>query len=184
MRNKRQNLKKKFKTIINPEKGQDLYFFDESRFGTHSKIGHGWFKKGERTEVAVKLGFENFYVYSAVNPVTGEDFTLMIPNVNTACMNVFLEEMSKSLNKKAILIMDCASWHKSKDLKVADNIHIMYLPAYSPELNPVERLWQHMKSNILKNKIYETIDDLKEAVCAFIKNLSKEILQSLCSVNY
>jgi len=56
--------------------------------------------------VAVKLGFENFYVYSAVNPITGEDFTLMIPNVNTACMNVFLEEMSKSLKKEAIIIMD------------------------------------------------------------------------------
>lgn len=99
-------------------------------------------------------------------------------------MNVFLEEMSKSIKKEAIIIMDCAGWHKSKDLKVAENMQIVYLPAYSPELNPVERLWQYMKSNILKNKIYETIDDLKEVVCGFIKNLSKETLQSVCSINY
>lgn len=169
---------------MNPEKGQDIYFFDESRFGTHSKVGHGWFKKGKRTAVAVKLGYENFYVYSAVNAITGEDFTLIIPNVNTDCMNVFLEEMSKSLTKDAIIIMDGASWHKSKELKVANNLQIMYLPAYSPELNPVERLWQYMKSNIIKNKVYETMDDLKEAVCVFIRKLNSELLQSICCINY
>jgi hypothetical protein len=72
-----------------------LFFFDESRFGTHSKLGHGWFAKGKRTGVAVKLGFANFYLYSAVEPETGEVFTLEIPHVNTNCMNVFLHEMSK-----------------------------------------------------------------------------------------
>jgi len=56
---------------------------------------------------------------------------------------------------------------------VADNMHIVYLPAYSPELNPVERLWQYMKSNILKNKIYETIDDLKKVVVVLLKTSRK-----------
>ena len=48
-----------------------IFFFDESRFGTHSKIGHGWYKTGSRTRVDVKLGFQNFYVYSAVEPSKG-----------------------------------------------------------------------------------------------------------------
>jgi len=117
-------------------------------------------------------------------PNNGRGFYVMIPNVKHG-LDVFLEEMSESLKKEAIIIMDCAGWYKSKDLKVADNMHIVYLPAYSPELNPVERLWQYMKSNILKNKIYETISDLKEVVCGFIKNLSKEILQSVfCNIDY
>ncbi len=63
---------------------KELFFFDESRFGTHSKVGHGWFKKGSRTQVKVKLGRENFYLYSAVNPRNGENFSLFAPNVNTA----------------------------------------------------------------------------------------------------
>ncbi len=94
---------------------KELFFFDESRFGTHSKIGHGWFKKGSRTQVKVKLGRENFYLYSAVNPRNGENFSLFAPNVNTDCINIFLEQMSQYLGiRKAFLVMDCASWKKFK----------------------------------------------------------------------
>jgi hypothetical protein len=64
-------------------------------FGIHSNVGHGWFKKGERTPVNVKLGFENFYIYSAVNPFENSDFTLKMSGVNTDCMNIFLAEMSR-----------------------------------------------------------------------------------------
>ncbi|WP_250296576.1 transposase [Wolbachia endosymbiont of Oedothorax gibbosus] len=95
--------------------GKRRFFFDESRFGTHSKVGHGWFKKGSRTQVKVKIGRENFYLYSAVNPRNGEDISLLAPHVNTDCMNIFLEQMSKDLGtREAFLIMDCASWHRSK----------------------------------------------------------------------
>lgn len=164
---------------------QPLYFFDESRFGTHSKLGHGWFKTGSRTKMPIKLGFENFYVYSAINPMTGEDFSLIAPNVNTICMNIFLAEMSKHLaGINAIIVMDCAGWHRAKKLVVPDNIRIVYLPAYSPELNPVERLWQYLKSNTIRNKVYETINALEEAVCTFIMQLTKERVQSICSVSY
>ena len=124
------------------EKNGLIYFFDESRFGTHSKIGHGWFKTGERTGVKIKLGFKNFYLYSAVNPISGDNFTLRMPKVNTECMNVFLAEFSKEIGEaRATIIMDGASWHKSKDLMIPNNITITILPPYCPELNPVERLW-------------------------------------------
>ena len=114
------------------------FFFDESRFGTHSKIGHGWFKKGERTAVKIKLGFKNFYIYSAVEPRTGYSFSLKLPHVDSACLNAFLDEMSKEIaEKEAVIIMDGASWHKAKNLKIPKNITIQYLPPYSPELNQV-----------------------------------------------
>ena len=68
-----------------------------------------------------------------------------MPEVNTECMNIFLENMSKYLsNQTSIIVMDRASWHRSKDLKVPSNIKIILLPPYSPELNPVERLWRHI----------------------------------------
>lgn len=162
-----------------------LFFFDESRFGTHSKLGHGWFPKGSRTQVHVKLGFKNFYLYSAVNPHSGEDFTLIAPNVNTKCMNVFLEHMSRHLGcRKVIMVMDCAGWHKSKSLVVPPNIRIMHLPPYSPELNPVERFWQYIKQHTIKNRVYETLETLEEAVSNFIKNLEPNCVASICNVTY
>ncbi len=163
-----------------PEK--ELFFFDELRFGTHSKIGHGWFKKGIRTQVKVKLGRQNFYLYSAVNPRNGESSS---SNVNTDCMNIFLEQMSQYLGtREAFLIMDCASWHKSKNLKVPKNIDIIYLPPYSPDLNPVERFWLYIKQNILRNKIYDTIALLESALCKFITSLSHSTIKKLCNAAY
>jgi transposase len=162
-----------------------LYFFDESRFGTHSKLGHGWFRKGIRTQVKIKIGFQNFYVYSAVNPITGDDFSLMMPNVNTMSLNMFLAEMSKHIGvQKAIVVMDCAGWHKAKDLVVPANIEILYLPPYSPELNPAERLWEHLKSETIKNKVYNTIEQLEIVVSSSIKNLNTLLIQSICCMNH
>jgi transposase len=162
-----------------------LYFFDESRFGTHSKLGYGWFRKGSRTQVKAKMGFQNFYVYSAVNPITGDDFTLMMPNVNTVCLNIFLAEMSKQIGEqKAIIVMDCAGWHKAKELIIATNIEILYLPPYSPELNPTEKLWQYLKSNTVKNRVYDTIEQLEIVVCSCLKNLSASLIKSICCMNY
>jgi transposase len=161
---------------------KELYFFDEARFGTHSNLGHGWFPKGTRTAVKVKLGFKNFYVYSAVHISSGKDFSLILPKVNTINMNEFLALLSKEVgDKQIILVMDGAGWHKSKSLVVPSNVEIIYLPPYSPELNPVEKFWQYIKSHVIKNKIYETLDQLEEAVCQFILALNPDSVKLTCS---
>lgn len=129
----------------------------------------------------VKLGFKNFYLYSAISPKTGKDFSLVLPLVNTDCMNVFLEEFSKELGEqKVLIIMDGAGWHKSKDLKIPPNIRIELLPPYCPELNPVERLWKYIKDNTIKNKVFETLEDLEIEICSFVKNLSREVVLGVC----
>lgn len=126
---------------------------DEARFGTHSKQGHGWFPTGKRSRVRVKLGFKNFYVYSSVEPKVGESFSLILPKVNTDHMNIYLESLSqKYKDEKINLVMDGAGWHKSKKLIVPENIIIIHLPPYSPELNPVERFWLHIKVMCLETK--------------------------------
>lgn len=176
---------KKIQKIVIKESNKLILFFDESRFGTHSKVSHGWFEKGIRSTVSVNLGYKNFYVYSAVSSLTGYNFSLILPQVNTNNMNIFLNRLSKSLkNQKAILIMDSASWHKSRALKVPSNIEIIHLPAYSPELNPTEKLWQYIKSHVLKNKLYTCINKLEEAVCDFIKKLTIDEIKSNCACNY
>jgi hypothetical protein len=131
------------------------------------------------------LGFQNFYVFSAVSVESGQDISYIMPSVNTATMNEFLECMSKDLGQKqSIVVMDCAGWHRSKNLIVPDNIEIVYLPPYSPELNPIEKLWQYIKSYTIKNRIYETIKELEDAVSQFIRNLSPTLLIQTSSLNH
>jgi transposase len=104
-----------------------------------------------------------------------------MPNVNTACMNVYLEELSKEIKEDFILIMDGAGWHKSKNLIIPKNIQLIILPPYCPELNPVERLWRFVKDNTIKNKVFETLKNLEDEVCWFVRNLTSEIVSSVCN---
>jgi transposase len=103
-----------------------------------------------------------------------------MPNVNTTCMNVYLEELSEEIKEDFILIMDGAGWHKSKNLIIPKNIEIIILPPYCPELNPIERLWRFIKDNTIKNKVFETLKNLEDEVCEFVKNLDGEIVRNIC----
>ncbi len=103
-----------------------------------------------------------------------------MPNVDTSCMNVYLKELSQEIKEDFILIMDGAGWHKSRNLIIPKNIQIILLPPYCPELNCVERLWRFIKDNIIKNKVFETLIELENQVCEFVKNLGNEIVKSIC----
>jgi transposase len=179
------NLKKNLAIEIQKNPNAEIFFFDESRFGTHSKIGHGWFKTGERTSLKTCLGFKNFYIYSAVGSLTGDNFHLVLPSVDTECMNAFLQEFSLHLeNRNALLILDGAGWHKSQNLNIPQNIKFINLPAYSPELNPTEKLWEYIKNHTIKNKFYDCIEKLEKVVSEFIAGLTSEQIMQTCSCNY
>jgi len=138
-----------------------------------------------RPTVKVKIGYENFYAYSAVCPSTGENFTLFLPYVNTAMMNMFLEGLGAWLEgHRCILIMDQAGWHRSNDLLIPPNIEIVYLPPYSPELNPVERLWGWLKRNTIRNRFFDTLEEVMDAVEEQLKMATAELLKSMCACNY
>jgi len=93
--------------------------------------------------------------------------------------------MSKYLgDNEAIFVLDGAGWHKSSSLKIPSNIHVVYLPPYSPELNPVERLWLHIKGHTIKNKVYDSLQELEDAVCQFVQNLDLDTVKNLCAFNY
>jgi transposase len=98
-------------------------------------------------------------------------------------MNLYLKELStnlKRLGKEAVVIMDGAGWHKSKDLEVPDNITIEILPPYCPELNPVERLWKYVKDHTIKNRVFNNLKDLEDTVCDFMRNLSCVEVVGIC----
>ena len=167
---------------------QKCIYFDESRFGTHSNIGHGWFKCGKiRDKVDYKLGYKNFYMYSAVAPLSGNNFSLIMPNADTINFNVYLKELScylKKLGKKALLVMDGAGWHKSKELSVPDNIEFIFQPAYSPELNPIEKLWQYIKRHTIKNKTFKTLKKIEDELCKFVSKITLDEYRSVCNTGY
>ena len=144
-----------------------------------------WAEKGKTVEVAVKQAYKNFYVFSSVSPITGEDFTLFLPEVNTDMMNIYLDEFRKKYPDKCILLfMDQAAWHKSKSLEKSDNVKIIFLPPYSPELNPVEKLWWWLRNETTHNMIFETIDHLMDALEKKYQELTPEKLKTLCNCSY
>ncbi len=179
------NLKKNLLNLHKSQPDTAIFFFDEARFGTHSNIGHAWFEKGERTPMKIKMGFQNFYIYSAIHAFNGNEFSLTMPKLNTQCMNIFLKKLSENLDTKTIyVVMDRAAWHKSKFLDVPDNIKVILLPPYCPELNTVERFWNYIKSKLIKNKIYDSLEQLHDAVSQFMIQLHPHIVKNICSAKF
>ena len=108
---------------------------------------------------------------------------IVTPNTNTEWMNAFLEELSGQLREKerGLVILDGAGFHVSTTLVVPENLELRYLPAYSPELNPIERLWSRIKDRWLGNRIFELIEELDEALCDAWNRLTSGEIRSVCA---
>ncbi|MBP0444922.1 transposase [Roseomonas sp. SSH11] len=100
------------------------------------------------------------YPYAAVRPATGEGFALVLPMVSTRAMSVFLKRFSESLapDVYAVLVLDQAGWHGSHQLRVPENVTLVPFSPYAPELNPVERVWLHLRERILSHRLDNSND--------------------------
>lgn len=164
---------------------QRLFFFDEGRFGMHTEHGRLWALRGIRPIAPTRIGYENFYIYGAVSPVDGEGFALFLPWVNTEMMNLYLEQFAKTYPQDEItLIMDRAGWHRSAALRVPANIHPLLLPAYSPELNPAEKLWQWLRRHVTRNRLFNSDEELEEALANAWSTQTNLQRQALCQCKY
>lgn len=144
-----------------------------------------WARKGHPLTALQKTGYQNFYLYAATDPVKGRNFILELPYVDTCMIDLFLSELSAEYpGKKILLIWDGAGYHTSKELKIPRNIRIVQLPPYSPELNPVERLWRYIRRNVCHNRLYESLDTLSDELCRELRNLTDAQVASNCSCNY
>ncbi len=90
-----------------------------------------------------------------------------LPRCNTAAMALHLAEISQTVTPgaHAVLLLDQAGWHLSDKLDIPDNITLMPLPPKSPELNPVENIWQYMRDNWLSNRVFQSYDDILDHCC-------------------
>jgi transposase len=159
---------------------------DEARFGQQGTLTRKWARRGTRPTAVKQTRYEWLYLYAAAEPKTGHSVALLAPCVNTGTFTIFLEMLSKELGPRehAVMIMDQAGWHKSRKVQVPDNITILFLPPYSPELNPIENLWHYLKSHYLSNRAYENYDALVDAGCDAWRSLTSETIRSVCRCNY
>jgi len=137
---------------------------DESRLGLMPTTRRRITSKGIKPIQKVQFQFKSYYLYGAVEPLTGESFFLDLPWLNGICFQVFLNELSTFYRDDfMIMLIDNASAHKAKKLVMPDNIVLLPLPPYCPELNPIERLWQYIKSKI-DFTLHKTLEALKQNV--------------------
>jgi transposase len=139
---------------------------DEGCFGRISIPKRSWAPKHVRPLVPRQIVREYTYVYAAVAPKTGEMTSLVLPFANTAMMNIFLEHVSSTFSDYFIVMQtDQAGWHNAKDLVIPKNIRLIHQPAYSPELNPVEHLWEELREKDLPNRAFSSLDAVIDALC-------------------
>ena len=185
MRSSKKNLPNVIETLKKSHNELEIVFQDESRFGTLTSLCRSWKNKGSDFEIKTKMGRENLYTFGAVVPATGELLGLNYEKSNTNSMQAFLEEFSKFLAGRHILmILDRAGWHTTGKLKVPPNITLHFLPPTSPQLNPIERLWRHIKTNHFHNVIHNTIEDVKNSVSNGLRALTTTNVASICACGY
>ena len=155
-------------------------FQDEAGFGRINKPKYCWCGAGIRPLVPCHHIREYRYAYGAVEPMTGEGFFLILPYCNTECMNVFLEEMSKQyLEDDILMVCDGAAWHKSNAMKVPENITLLNIPPYTPEMNPIEQIWRELRTQGFRNEVFQTLEKVVDRLCETINNLSPEMISSI-----
>ena len=113
------------------------------------------------------------YIFGAICPAKGKGAGLVMPWCDTDAMAAHLIEISAAVDPgaHAVLIVDQAGWHLTPKLAIPDNITVLALPPRSPELNPVENVWQFMRDNWLSNRIFKSYEDIVALCCQAWNNL-------------
>ena len=150
-----------------PHAQVELWTTDEHRLGLKPLLRRSWQPVGLPFVVPVWPRYKWLWVYAFVCPQTGESFWLIAPTVNTAWFNLSLREFAKAVgagcHKRIVLVLDGAGWHTSKGVELPVGIELVFLPPYSPQLQPAERLWPWLNEAV-SNRVFETLDALEEAV--------------------
>jgi hypothetical protein len=165
-----------------PGKALRFFFEDEARVGQQGTLTRVWAPTGSRPAAVRQTEYEWVYLWAAVEPLTGTSVAMVGPTVDTDMMNTFLAGLSGTLapGEHAVLFLDGAGWHGSNALRVPANVTLATLPPYSPELNPVERLWRHLRGRYLSNRVYRDYGELLAEAVAAYDRLDAETLKSVC----
>lgn len=136
--------------------------------------------------MTIEQEFENLYLYGAFSPTDGRNVILELPFMSTVCMQAFLNEFASSPEAKEtlnIIVMDNAAIHKSNHLRIPENVRIIFQPGYAPDLNPAERIWEHLKG-WLGGELFGSLDCLSEKLTGKVLELTDDIVQSLTAFDW
>ena len=173
----------------NPHQRVCLWAQDESRFGLPTVQRRRLTLPAIKPVCPFEQAFENFWLCGAVQPNTGENFVLELPATDSGCLQAFLDRFAQAhaqdLSEVQVLLMDNGGAHKAKALRWPARVVPVYLPAYCPELNPIERWWRELKDAVA-NTLYGNLDALRERLDAELAtwNQGPERMCSLTSYPY
>jgi hypothetical protein len=161
---------------IAPETPIEIWFQDEARVGQKNGLVYQWAKKGSRPRQPKDQRYENAYLFGAICPARDVGAAIVMPFADTFAMQTHLDEISHHVTAGsiAVLLLDKAGWHTTGKLVVPDNIVLVHLPPKSPELNPVENVWQYLRQTWLSNRVFESFKDICDACCEAWNNLTAE----------
>jgi hypothetical protein len=146
----------------------EIWFQDEARVGQQGTLEYLWAPIGSRPLAVRDNRRDSAYLFGALCPARGVGAAIIMPAVNREAMGEHLKEISTqvSAGAHAVLICDGAGWHRRADtLKIPDNITLLELPPYSPELNPMENVWDYLRGNKLSHLVWDTYEAIVDA-CA------------------
>jgi len=151
------------------------------RLGTRTGLGRKWTSFGVRPLGRQKIGYEYLYLYVSLKPFTGELFAMFLPRLNKECFGIFVSERSQTLERKTLMVADGATAHRL----AGEKIELVKLPAYAPELNPVERFFEELRRE-LKFCIFESLDEAEMYLTGILRKYFKkpELVKSLTLYPY
>lgn len=158
---------------------------DEARFGLHD--GHTRRRLTACGHKPVQLTlprYEYYWIYGAVDPISGESFFLELPALDTPCFQAFLHELSTAFpTTMNVVLLDGAPPHTAKSLHIPDNILLIRIPPYCPELNPTERVWEDMRQNLSFDP-HATLSSLVDDAAKLLRSYTPDELISLTGYDY
>jgi len=140
--------------------------------------------KGVKPRALCQHEFDNFYLYGAVEPLTGDSLFLELPYLDSEnfqiFINYFAEHHKESLN---LLVLDNGSFHKTPKIRRPEHVRFVFTPPYTPEVSPIERVFEDVKEKV-SIAVYESLDELSDRLCEVIQGYRAQQLSSLTSYGF
>ena len=164
-----------------------VLFQDEARFGRISDRRRCWGPMPQRPVVGTGKFLVPFRLKAAICPSDGQMATLVMPTVDAEIMSLFLRHTAEVFaGDYCLMFLDRAGWHLARDLDIPPTIRLLHLPPYSPELNPVEVLWKHLRENYFGNLVMKSLDEVEDRLVEAMHDLIQhpEIVRSLAEFHW
>lgn len=159
--------KEQLRERVVEEEIESTWAFDEGRFGLKVWFRRRWCPVGKRPPWVTEDRYEWTWLYAAVCPHTGESFFLLLPHVDSQCLERFLTEWDAHLGdgspRNVGVVLDNSGAHRSKKVTWPERFEPIPLPPYSPELNPAEQLFRMLRRD-LSNRVFESVEKLRDAI--------------------